>query len=72
MPLLSWGGLEGCCLFAGAAFAIQKPLLFRGGVGVGVVPTRQGSVRRTAPTPLRLGSRLPSLRNPSPEEEGRL
>ena len=54
------------------AKSLLKPLLFRGGVGVGSVPTRQGSVRRTAPTPLRLGSRLPSVRNPSPEEEGRL
>ena len=36
-----------------------KPLLFRGGVGVGSLPTRYGCVQRSDPTP-----------NPSPEEEG--
>ena len=37
----------------------SKPLPFRGGVGVGVVPTDQRRVMRTGPTP-----------NPSPEGEG--
>ena len=36
-----------------------KPLPFRGGVGVGLVPKDQPHQSRTGPTP-----------NPSPEEEG--
>ena len=47
------------------------PLLFRGG-GRGVVDilTRPGTVQRPAPTPLRLGSKLPSLVAPPLKRRG--
>ena len=47
-----------------------KPLLFRGGVGVGSVPTRQRLAKITNPTPLRLGSKLPSLAAPPLQGRG--
>ena len=49
-----------------------KPLLFRGGVGVGPIPTRQGSTKTPDPTPLRLGSKLPSLVAPPLKRRGEL
>ena len=46
-----------------------KPLLFRGGVGVGPVGVAHGP---RVPTPLRLGIKDAKSRCPSPKEEGRI
>ena len=47
-----------------------KPLLFRGGVGVGPIGFRQRGLSGTRPTPLRLGSKLPSLTAPPLKRRG--
>ncbi len=52
--------------------ALLKPLLFRGGVGVGSLRRMQRSAQITIPTPLRLGSKLPSLVAPPLKGRGEL
>ena len=46
------------------------PLLFRGGGGVGSIRWTQRSTQITNPTPLRLGSKLPSLVAPPLKRRG--
>ena len=46
---------------------LHKPLPFRGGVGVGAISQAPNFQR---PTPLRLGSKLPSLATPPLKRRG--
>ena len=50
--------------------ATLKPLLLRGGVGVGPIVFRQRGLSGTRPTPLRLASKLPSLATPPLKRRG--